>query len=61
MINRFVPEKVKAFDGKNFVAIEGGQHHTVCLDGEGKSFLSLFRLHMSLDPRNKVFRVSDTN
>ena len=38
MLNRFVPEKVKAFDKKNFVSIEGGQHHTVAMDGDGKLF-----------------------
>ena len=38
MLNKFVPEKVKAFDKKNFVSIEGGQHHTVAMDGDGKLF-----------------------
>ena len=36
MNNRFVPEKVKSFDKKNFVSIKGGQHHTVALDQDGK-------------------------
>ena len=36
MLNRFVPEKVKTFDKKNFISIAGGQHHTVALDADGK-------------------------
>ena len=36
MRNRFVPEKVKSFDNKDWVCMQGGQHHTVAMDSEGK-------------------------
>ena len=36
MNSRYMPEKVKSFDKKNFVAIKGGQHHTVALDQDGR-------------------------
>jgi hypothetical protein len=35
MTNRFVPEKVKSFDKKNWTCLEGGQHHTIALDDKG--------------------------
>lgn len=38
MLNRFVPEKVKTFDKKNFISIAGGQHHTVALDADGNVY-----------------------
>ena len=38
MANRFVPEKVKSFAKKEWVCIQGGQHHTVALDSSGKPF-----------------------
>jgi len=37
--NRFVPEKVKAFEKKNFVCVDSGQHHTMALDKDGRSCL----------------------
>lgn len=37
MTNRFVPEKIKSFEKKNWVCIEGGQHHTVAQDDQGKT------------------------
>ena len=36
MNSRYMPEKVKSFDKKNFVAVKGGQHHTVALDQDGR-------------------------
>lgn len=38
MANRFVPEKIKSFDNKDWVSLDGGQHHTVALDSDGKCF-----------------------
>ncbi|XP_053395077.1 regulator of chromosome condensation-like isoform X2 [Mercenaria mercenaria] len=38
MTNRFVPEKIKSFDKKNWVCIQGGQHHTVAQDNEGNVY-----------------------
>ena len=36
MNNRYMPEKVKSFDKKNFVMMQGGQHHTMAQDQDGK-------------------------
>lgn len=36
--NRFVPEKIKSFDKKNWICIEGGQHHTVAQDDQGNVY-----------------------
>ncbi|XP_060594377.1 regulator of chromosome condensation-like isoform X1 [Ruditapes philippinarum] len=38
MTNRFVPEKVKSFDKKNWTCLEGGQHHTIALDDKGNVY-----------------------
>ncbi|XP_052774451.1 regulator of chromosome condensation-like [Mya arenaria] len=38
MTSRYVPEKVKAFDKKNFVCVDSGQHHSMALDKDGQVF-----------------------
>ncbi|XP_013410879.1 regulator of chromosome condensation [Lingula anatina] len=39
MQNRFVPEKLESFSfSKDWKTIQGGQHHTVAIDGSGKVY-----------------------
>ncbi|KAK7100546.1 regulator of chromosome condensation-like isoform X2 [Littorina saxatilis] len=36
--NRFIPERVQSFAGRQWQILSGGQHHTVAMDSEGKVY-----------------------
>lgn len=38
MTSRFVPEKIKSFNGQSWISVAGGQHHTVALDKDGNVY-----------------------